>query len=219
MPRDSRKPNEQDILIAGAYNLGFIGLAPSDFSHEFLDWWGERLEKDCIVDPARGFFVDQRWIDLVPGLAPRLPPDQRPGFNVAYWNLPTRDLSREQRPLSGERRAAPAVPFQRVQARPPARAQLLPGPCPPRRRPRAHGALRRLRRRRSRAAGHEEASTWPYRYANSAFGPSADPRAACHLPAGRARGRRHGLAVRRGGRARVPRVVQRARDHGRRATG
>ena len=28
MPRDSRKPNEQDILMAGAYNLGFIGLAP-----------------------------------------------------------------------------------------------------------------------------------------------------------------------------------------------
>ena len=28
MPRDGRWPNEQDILIAGAYNLGFIGLGP-----------------------------------------------------------------------------------------------------------------------------------------------------------------------------------------------
>ena len=30
MPRDGRKPNEQDILIAGAYNLGFIGIGSGD---------------------------------------------------------------------------------------------------------------------------------------------------------------------------------------------
>ena len=30
MPRDGRKPNEQDILIAGAYNLGFIGIGAGD---------------------------------------------------------------------------------------------------------------------------------------------------------------------------------------------
>src|SRR5918998_3044730 len=28
MPRDGRRPTEQDILIAGAFNLGFIGLRP-----------------------------------------------------------------------------------------------------------------------------------------------------------------------------------------------
>ena len=69
MPRDGRKPNEQDILIAGAYNLGFLGLRDDRFGAFLLDWWGERLETDCIVDPERGFFVDQRWMDLVPGLA------------------------------------------------------------------------------------------------------------------------------------------------------
>src|SRR4051794_753402 len=30
MPRDGRRPNEQDILIAGAYNLGFIGIGSTD---------------------------------------------------------------------------------------------------------------------------------------------------------------------------------------------
>ena len=40
---------------------------------QLLDWWGERLERDCIVDPERGFFVDQRWIDLVPGHGGGLP--------------------------------------------------------------------------------------------------------------------------------------------------
>jgi hypothetical protein len=92
MPRDGRKPNEQDILIAGAYNLGFIGIGSTAFADELLDWWGERLERDCIVDPERGFFVDQRWIDLVPGMAEDFHVLRDPGFNVAYWNLPTRTL-------------------------------------------------------------------------------------------------------------------------------
>ena len=69
MPRDGKRPNEQDILIAGAYNLGFIGHRLGAFADRLLDWWAERLERDCIVDPSRGFFVDQRWIDLVPGMA------------------------------------------------------------------------------------------------------------------------------------------------------
>ena len=92
MPRDGRKPNEQDILIAGAYNLGFIGIGSTEFADELLDWWGERLERDCIVDPERGFFVDQRWIDLVPGMADDFYVLRDPGFNVAYWNLPTRTV-------------------------------------------------------------------------------------------------------------------------------
>ena len=93
MPRDGRKPNEQDILIAGSYNLGFLGLGSSEFSERLLDWWAVRLEQDCIVDPQRGFFVDQRWIDLVPGMTESFHVLRDPGFNVAYWNLPTRPVS------------------------------------------------------------------------------------------------------------------------------
>jgi glycosyltransferase involved in cell wall biosynthesis/SAM-dependent methyltransferase len=93
MPRDGHKPNEQDILIAGVYNLGFIGIGSGDFADLLLDWWGERLEQDCIVDPERGFFVDQRWIDLVPGMAESFHVLRDPGFNVAYWNLATREVS------------------------------------------------------------------------------------------------------------------------------
>jgi glycosyltransferase involved in cell wall biosynthesis/SAM-dependent methyltransferase len=96
MPRDGRKPNEQDILIAGAYNLGFLGLRDDRFGAFLLDWWGERLETDCIVDPERGFFVDQRWMDLVPGLAEDFHLVRDPGFNVAYWNLGSRVLARAE---------------------------------------------------------------------------------------------------------------------------
>jgi len=92
LPRDGRKPSEEDILIAGTYNLGFISLADVAATGELLDWWSERLERHCVVDPANGLFVDQRWIDLVPGLWPGLHVLRDPGYNLAYWNLPTRRL-------------------------------------------------------------------------------------------------------------------------------
>src|SRR4051812_34285190 len=55
IPRDGRKPSEGDILIAGAYNLGFIGLGRSETADHLLEWWSERLRTDCIVDPVKGF--------------------------------------------------------------------------------------------------------------------------------------------------------------------
>lgn len=93
MPRDGMKPTESDILIAGAYNLGFIGLGRSAASDRLLGWWSERLRTDCIVDPANGFFVDQRWIDLVPSMVDSLLVIRDPGVNVAYWNLHAREVS------------------------------------------------------------------------------------------------------------------------------
>lgn len=92
LPRDDRKPSEEDILIAGTYNLGFIALGAGETAEQLLDWWGERLEHHCINDPEQGWFVDQRWIDLAPGLWPGIDVLRDTSFNIAYWNLPTRRL-------------------------------------------------------------------------------------------------------------------------------
>jgi glycosyltransferase involved in cell wall biosynthesis len=94
VPRDGLKPSEQDILTSGSYNLGFLGLAAGEETARLLDWWSERLATDCIVDPERGFFVDQRWMDLAPGLVDRFAVLRDPGYNVAYWNLGGRSLRR-----------------------------------------------------------------------------------------------------------------------------
>jgi glycosyltransferase involved in cell wall biosynthesis len=93
MPRDGRKPSETDILMAGVYNLGFIGLSDRDDAHLVLDWWSERLLTDCHVAPERGLFVDQRWVDFVPGLVSDLEIFRDPTYNAAYWNLPERTLT------------------------------------------------------------------------------------------------------------------------------
>jgi glycosyltransferase involved in cell wall biosynthesis len=92
LPRDGEKPSEEDILMSGSYNLGFIGLGAGATADALLDWWSERLESDCINNPADGYFVDQRWIDLAPGFWPDLYLLRETTYNIAYWNLPTRTL-------------------------------------------------------------------------------------------------------------------------------
>lgn len=89
LPRDGRRPTEQDILISGTYNLGFLGVGPR--SVPFLRWWQERLRRDCISDVANGLFVDQRWIDIAATIFGCFVVQDR-GVNVAYWNVAQRPV-------------------------------------------------------------------------------------------------------------------------------
>lgn len=90
--RDDRKPSELDIRRAGTYNFGFCAVKSSGNTLNFLHWWQAKLERDCIVDMDRGIFVDQSWIDLVPGLFDNVAILRHPGYNVAYWNLAQRQV-------------------------------------------------------------------------------------------------------------------------------
>jgi len=83
---DDRQPSELQILRTGTYNLGFIGVRTGPEVDRFLLWWQSRLYDHCVVDLARGFFVDQRWIDLVPGLFSGVRILRDVDYNVAYWN-------------------------------------------------------------------------------------------------------------------------------------
>jgi hypothetical protein len=94
IPLDGLHPSDQDILISGAYNLGFVALRRSPMVREFLAWWGERLEELCRIDVAHGLFTDQRWVDLVPAFFPSVAVLRDPTCNVAFWNLHERQLSR-----------------------------------------------------------------------------------------------------------------------------
>lgn len=93
LPRDGKRPNELDLLLSGMYNLGFLALS-AEAARTFLPWWRERLRRDCLNDPGRGLFYDQSWVDFAPALfEPAILKD--PGYNVAYWNLPHRTLTRD----------------------------------------------------------------------------------------------------------------------------
>ncbi len=84
---DERKPTELEVLRAGSFNLGFLAVARHPELHDFLDWWWEKLETQCVVDFETGLFVDQKWMDLAPGLFSDVEVIRDPGYNVAYWNL------------------------------------------------------------------------------------------------------------------------------------
>jgi glycosyltransferase involved in cell wall biosynthesis len=90
-PMDGRGVDELTILVSGMFNLGFVAVSPA--AQPFLRFWDERLRRACVVDHWRGLFVDQRWVDQVPALfAHTVVRDS--GWNVAYWNLHERPLSR-----------------------------------------------------------------------------------------------------------------------------
>ncbi len=92
LPDDGRGQTEHDILQAGTYNLGFFGIRNSLESRQLLRWWSDKLYHHCIVSFQDNLFVDQRWMDMVPGLFPGVEIIRDYGFNAAYWNLHERTI-------------------------------------------------------------------------------------------------------------------------------
>lgn len=87
---DGKSPDDHSMLQAGVFNLGFIAVARTEESREFVRWWGRRLKEACHADFAANLFTDQRWIDLAPCYLANLAVLRNPAYNVAYWNLAQR---------------------------------------------------------------------------------------------------------------------------------
>ena len=84
---DDMYPSEVNIMQSGSFNLGFIALVRHPNLIPFINWWKSKCEFDCVVDIPNGIFVDQKWIDLVPGIFNGVYVLRHEGYNVAYWNL------------------------------------------------------------------------------------------------------------------------------------
>lgn len=93
-PQDGKRPDKALIMLSGVYNAGFIGVRDTEEGARFLDWWAGMLEDHCIEDHERGYFVDQKFLDLAPAAFGGVGFVSEPGCNVAYWNLHTRKVSR-----------------------------------------------------------------------------------------------------------------------------
>ena len=89
---DSMRPSEQDFLLCGVFNLGFIGVNNDKESLRFLDWWEQRCLKLGFDEPRTGLFVDQKWVNLVPCFFEGVSVLKHPGYNMAYWNLHERTI-------------------------------------------------------------------------------------------------------------------------------
>lgn len=91
--RGSGRPNDQDLLRFGAFNLGYLGTKRSKTTLDFLKWWDEKLQAACFYEPSIGLGVDQKWIDLAPTLFEGIHIIRDPGYNIAFWNLHERHIS------------------------------------------------------------------------------------------------------------------------------
>lgn len=91
IPRDNNQVDETGILSSGIYNLGFITVGPE--TSEFLDFWKIRLRRECISDIRNMRFVDQRWVDFIPGMFETVILRDTT-YNVAYWNLAERNFQK-----------------------------------------------------------------------------------------------------------------------------
>ncbi|MET0371465.1 MAG: glycosyltransferase [Sphingobium sp.] len=86
-------PDDITIMKAGIYNLGFVAFGRHEGVESVLRWWARRLRYQCINAQGEGIFVDQKFVDLVPGFLSDVVVLRDTTLNVAYWNLFQRDFS------------------------------------------------------------------------------------------------------------------------------
>lgn len=92
-PTAAAPRTERHVMLTGVYNLGFIAAAQTPETEPVLRWWARMLRHGCVNEQERGLFVDQKYMDLLPGLAAGARVLRDTGFNVAYWNLDRRRVT------------------------------------------------------------------------------------------------------------------------------
>jgi hypothetical protein len=84
--------SEVDIMRTGVYNLGFLACSQQLETEPVLRWWARKLRFECFNDQTGGIFVDQKFMDLVPGFTDHTRVLRDRTMNVAYWNLAQRRI-------------------------------------------------------------------------------------------------------------------------------
>ena len=109
---DDFLPSEQDHLYNGTYNLGFVAFRRCAEAERMLAWWSERCLALGFSEGRSGLFVDQKWMNLAPGLFEGVAILRDAGCNMAYWNLHERSLVASETDLLVEHPNGPMVPLR-----------------------------------------------------------------------------------------------------------
>jgi glycosyltransferase involved in cell wall biosynthesis len=96
-PAENAGIDDIRLLQLGVFNLGFVALHRTERVRAIVQWWGRRLQQQCVVDVRNGLFLDQKWANLLPSFIARTLILHHPGYNVACWNLWQRGLARGER--------------------------------------------------------------------------------------------------------------------------
>ncbi|HYH18860.1 MAG TPA: tetratricopeptide repeat protein [Azospirillum sp.] len=96
IPDDGQEPSDLTIAVNGVYNTGFMGFRRSAAGRSLLAWIAERVYRRGFNAFSRGMFCEQRFFNLgVSFHYDRFRPIMEAGYNVAYWNLHERVVTRQ----------------------------------------------------------------------------------------------------------------------------
>jgi hypothetical protein len=91
---DQIHDSDLGMMRFGSFNLGFFAINKSDEGIEFLRWWSDRCIRFCYFESQFGLSTDQKWVSISPCFFPNLYVTFNLGYNVAFWNLHERMLSK-----------------------------------------------------------------------------------------------------------------------------
>jgi hypothetical protein len=80
--------NEEKFMMnfqAGIFNAGFIGVSKK--GQHAMAWWAEACAYAISREMAKGFFVDQRYLDIMPVLVEDAKILRHKGCNIGSWNI------------------------------------------------------------------------------------------------------------------------------------
>ncbi|HCN82567.1 MAG TPA: glycosyl transferase [Sphingobacteriaceae bacterium] len=87
--------DDRNFLRTGIFNSGFFGLKRDSYAFVFLAWWMHKLRNEGYINPKKGMFAEQLWLNLVPLYFERVHVLRHHGCNVAYWNLHERQITQK----------------------------------------------------------------------------------------------------------------------------
>lgn len=82
------------MMRFGSFNLGFYAVNNSDEALKFLRWWCDRCFRWCYFESQFGLSTDQKWVSIAPCFFPNLHVSFNVGYNMAFWNVHERVLSK-----------------------------------------------------------------------------------------------------------------------------
>jgi hypothetical protein len=93
---DDLLPTEKLFLKYGIYNLGFLALKNCKNSISLIKWWENKTQYLCYIQPSKGIFVDQLWLNHAPVFFDNVHIVKYPGWNLGPWNYHERELTGEK---------------------------------------------------------------------------------------------------------------------------
>ncbi len=71
----------------GRLNVGWVSFRCDDVGREAAEWWRARCIEWCFADLEKDRFAEQKYLDRMSSLFPRVVEIDHPGTNLGPWNI------------------------------------------------------------------------------------------------------------------------------------